>query len=167
MIIITQIFCIAAMIFLFMLYQQQNRKHLLVCKLCADFFWSVHYLFLGAYGGMIPNFVGIFRELVFVNRENKKWANHIIWPLVFIILNWVPGLITYKTAVNLLPITASSCVTLSLWCKKPKITKIISVPVSIMFMIYDVFVHSWIGFINESIALSSIIFYFIKEKRNV
>ena len=149
MIILTQIFGIAAMIFLFMLYQQQNRKHLLVCKLCADFFWSVHYLFLGAYGGMIPNFVGIFRELV------------------FIILNWVPGLITYKTAVNLLPITASSCVTLSLWCKKPKITKIISVPVSIMFMIYDVFVHSWIGFINESIALSSIIFYFIKEKRNV
>ena len=142
------------MIFLFMLYQQQNRKYLLVCKLCADFFWSVHYLFLGAYGGMIPNFVGIFRELVFINRENKKWANHIIWPLVFIILNWVPGLITYKTAVNLLPITASSCVTLSLWCKKPKITKIISV-------------HSWIGFINESIALSSIIFYFIKEKRNV
>lgn len=68
MIIITQIFGIAAMIFLFMLYQQQNRKHLLVCKLCADFFWSVHYLFLGAYGGMIPNFVGIFRELVFVNR---------------------------------------------------------------------------------------------------
>ena len=71
MTIITQLFGVLGMVFLFLVYQQKSRKGLLVSKLCADVCWSAHYLCLGAYGGVIPNFVGIFRELIFVQREQK------------------------------------------------------------------------------------------------
>ena len=65
-----QIFGVGAMISLFIGYQQNERKKLVAAKLSADAFWVVHYLLLGGIAGMIPNFIGIFREIVFINREN-------------------------------------------------------------------------------------------------
>ena len=129
-IIFAYIFGIGAMIALFSIYQQSSRKKLLISKLIADVCWVVHYLCLGAYGGAIPNLVGIFRELVFVNRENKKWANLPLWPFVFIITNLLLGLRTFAAPINLLPILGSAFVTVALWLKKPMLTKIMSFPVS-------------------------------------
>lgn len=160
---IAQIFGIGAMISLFLIYQQKSRKNLIICKLSADLFWVFHYLCLGAYGGIVPNFVGIFRELVFMQRENKKWAQIFIWPILFIVLNWALGIRTFNSPINILPIAASTFVTVSLWLKNPTLTKIISVPVSITFMVYDYFVGSWIGIINESLSIASIFIYFIKS----
>ena len=151
------IFGISAMIFLFCIYQQKERKKLIICKLCADICWSVHYLCLGAIGGVIPNFVGIFRELVFVSRKEKNWADKVIWPVFFISVNLTLGIITMNSYINLLPIIASAFVTVSLWIKNPMLTKIISFPVSCSFLIYDIFVESWVGVFNESISLVSIL----------
>ncbi len=162
-IIIAQLFGVGAMAALFSVYQQSERKKLIISKLAADLCWTVHYLCLGAYGGMIPNAVGIFRELVFVSRENKKWANNIIFPFVFIIINWFLGVSTLKSAINILPIAASTFVTIALWCKNPKLTKMISMPVSVAFLIYDLFVGSYVGIINESIGILSFMIYFIKS----
>ena len=81
---------------------------------------------LGAYGGAVPNFVGIFRELVFINREKLKWANKIIWPVVFIVFNLLLGVCTFSSPINILPVIASTFVTISLWNRKPNITKLIS-----------------------------------------
>ncbi|MEE1245106.1 MAG: YgjV family protein [Acutalibacteraceae bacterium] len=160
--IIAQIFGIGAMIALFSIYQQTERKKLITAKLCADVCWVIHYLCLGAVGGAIPNFVGIFRELVFVNRKDKNRADKIIWPVAFIAVNLILGIITMKSYINLLPITASVFVTVSLWLKNPTLTKIISFPVSVSFLIYDCFVHSWVGVINESLSLISILIAMIK-----
>ncbi len=164
-IIIAQIFGIGAMISLFSIYQQKSRKKLIICKLCADICWVFHYMLLGAPGGMIPNFIGIFRELVFVNRESKKWADMPIWPILFILINWGVGITTFKAPINILPIAASTFVTISLWLKKPRLTKLISAPVSMTFLIYDIFVGSYVGIINESISIISIIISFIRERK--
>lgn len=161
---IAQFFGLCAMAFLFSIYQQNKREKLLLCKLGADVCWVIHYLLLGAYGGMIPNFVGIFRELVFVKRESKAWADSSVWPIIFVLINWALGLRTFSSPVNLLPICASSVVTVSLWLKRPDLTKLLTVPVCICFLIYDIFVGSWAGVVNESISILSIIIYFIKRR---
>lgn len=153
------------MVALFSIYQQKERRKLIKSKLFADICWVIHYIMLGAYGGAIPNFVGIFRELIFINREKTKWANRMIWPIVFIVLNWLLGIRTFSSPINILPIAASTFVTISLWNRKPNITKLISIPVSMTFMIYDFFVGSWAGIANESLALISIALYFIKNKQ--
>ncbi|HBJ11014.1 MAG TPA: hypothetical protein DDY61_04860 [Ruminococcaceae bacterium] len=161
-----QIFGVGAMISLFIGYQQNERKKLVAAKLSADAFWVVHYLLLGGIAGMIPNFIGIFREIVFINRENKKWADKVIWPAVFIIISWVMGIFTFRSAFNILPIAASTFVTVSLWLKNPIITKIITVPVCLAFLVYDVYVGSVIGIINESVSVISIIISFLKNIHN-
>lgn len=164
--VIPWIFGVGAMISLFLIYQQKERKKLLRCKLSADICWVIHYLCLGAYGGAVPNFVGIFRELVFVRRGEKKWAENRLWPVFFIAANLTLGLLTFNRPINILPLTASAFVTVSLWLKNPKLTKLISVPVSLAFLIYDLVVGSWIGMVNESIAILSLIISFLRKDQN-
>lgn len=153
------------MISLFLIYQQKSRKKILFCKLSADIFWVLHYLCLGGFAGLIPNAVGIFRELIFINRENKKWANSILWPILFIAINWCLGFRTFYSLFNLLPILASTFVTVSLWINNPKLTKTISVPVSVAFMIYNIYIGSYVGVLNEAIAIFSIILFFLKKEK--
>lgn len=162
--IIAQIFGIGAMVSLFLIYQQKSRKKLIAAKLSADIFWVAHYLCLGGYAGMIPNLVGIFREIIFINRKDKKWAASILWPVIFILINWVLGFRTFNSLFNVLPIVASTFVTISLWIDNPRLTKAISLPVSLFFMIYDFYIGSYIGIINEAIAIGSIIISFLKER---
>lgn len=165
--IIAQLFGVCAMICLFLIYQQKSRKGILLFKLSADVLWSVHYFLLGAYAGMIPNSVGILRELIFINRKDKKWARYIFWPIIFILINFGLGLRTFNSFYNVLPITASAFVTVSLWIDNPKLTKLISIPISASFLIYDIYVDSYIGILSESIAICSIILSFLKEKKNM
>ena len=58
--------------------QQKSHKGILISKLIAGICWVVHYLCIDGIAGAIPNLVGIFRELVFVNRKKHKWANLVI-----------------------------------------------------------------------------------------
>lgn len=160
-----QLLGLGAMLSLFLLYQQKNRKRILLCKLLADVFWVAHYACLGGVAGVIPNGVGIFRELVFINRKRKKWAGSFFWPVLFIAINWGLGISTFRSPMNILPIAASTFVTVSLWLDNPRLTKLISLPVCAAFLIYDVYVHSYVGVINESISILSITLSFIKEGR--
>jgi hypothetical protein len=165
--VLVWLFGIGAMASLFISYQQRTRGGLLAAKLSADAFWVAHYFCLGATAGMIPNLVGIFRELVFINRH-RKWANRKIWVVFFIAMNIMLCISTFKNYYDVIPIIASSFVTISLWINNPDLTKKISAPVSLSFLIYDIFVHSYMGIINESLSVISIIIYFtrkFKEKK--
>ena len=161
---LTNLLGLGAMVSLFLIYQQKERKNILLCKLSADIFWILHYFTLGATAGMIPNFVGIFRELIFVNRKGKKWASTPLWVVLFISVNFTLGILSYEEWYDIVPIIASAFVTISLWIDNPRLMKLISAPVSIAFFVYDLFVLSYVGMINESIAVMSIIIYFIRRK---
>ena len=161
--IIAQVFGLGATVSLFLIYQQKTRKGMLLAKLSADVFWVIHYFLLSAYSGMIPNAVGMLREVVFIQRKEKRWANSIKFPVLFVLINWGLGFRSFNDWYNILPIAASTVVTLSLWIDKPRLTKIISIPISLSFLIYDIHVDSYIGVVNEAIAICSIIIYFVKE----
>lgn len=163
MIILAYLFGIGAMVSLFLIYQQKSRKGIIMSKLSADIFWVAHYFCLGAKTGIVPNLVGIFRELVFMRRKEKKWARSVLWPVLFAGLNLFLGLRTYTAWYCLLPVTASLFVTISLWIDNPVLTKIISAPASASFLIYDIFVGSYIGVVNEIVSLCSIAIYFIRK----
>ena len=162
------IFGIGAMLALFSIYQQKTRKGILLAKLSADVCWVVHYLCIGGIAGAIPNLVGIFRELVFVNRKKHKWADHILWPVLFILINFGLALGTFHSAFNILPIATSALVTVLLWIDNPLLTKLLSIPVCVSFMIYDIYVGSYIGIVNETVSILSILFfltqYFLKRR---
>ena len=162
--IVAYLFGCIAILSLAFAYQQKKRKKIIINKLIADVCWAIHYSLLGAYGGVIPNAVGILRELTFIKRDEKKWANHIALPIIFILLNLGLGVLTFKNPLNVMPIVASVFVTVSLWLRKPKPTKLITLPVCTTFLIYDALIGSYVGVINEAISIFSIIIDFIKKE---
>ena len=156
---------IGAMLSLFISHQKKSRNGILAYKLCADVFWASHYICLEAMAGMIPNLVGIFREIIFINRERHKFAGSVAWPCIFILTNLTLGIVSFDAWYDVLPIIASMFVTVSLWINNPKLTKFISIPVSAAFLIYNIFVNSYVGVFNESLAILSILLFFIRRKR--
>ena len=162
---IAQLFGLGAMVALFLVYQQKKRAGILYAKLTADVCWVVHYLLLGGYAGMIPNAVGILRELVFIQRKKRRWASGVVWPVLFILINWGLGFRTFHSWFNLLPIAASSLVTVALWIDRPKLTKLILLPVCTAFLIYDLLIGSYVGAVNEAVSIVSIIIFFAGRRR--
>ena len=156
---------IGAMLSLFISHQEKSRNEILIYKMFADVFWAAHYICLGAMAGAIPNFIGIFREFIFLNKERHKFANSIVWPCLFILTNLTLGMISFDAWYDILPIAASAFVTVSLWIHNPKLTKCISLPVSGAFLIYNIFVCSYMGIFNESLAILSILLFFVRRKR--
>ena len=163
--ILVHLLGLGAMISLFLIYQQKDRRRILLCKLSADIFWIAHYFLLGATAGMIPNLVGIFRELVFINRGKKKWAATPLWAALFILINLTLGILSFDVWYDIIPIIASSFVTVSLWINNPNLTKLITLPVCAAFLTYDIFVGSYMGILNESISIVSIILFFIRKAK--
>lgn len=161
------LFGIGAMLSLFISHQKKSRRKILIYKLCADVLWAAHYVCLGAFSGAVPNLVGVFREIVFMGRGRHKIASKRIWPCLFILVNLTLGIISFDGWHSLLPITASVFVTVSLWIDDPILTKRISIPVSTAFLVYDVFVGSYIGIFNEALAIFSIILFFARRKKKM
>lgn len=164
MYILSQLAGLCAVCSLLYSYQQKKRKNLLILKLAADISWVGHYLLLGAYAGIVPNFVGIFREMVFINSEKHKWANTPLWPAVFLCLNLTLGILSFDVPIDALPIIASVFVTISLWLKNPNFTKLLIIPACTLFLIYNLYIGSLVGAANETMSIVSIIIYFIRRK---
>ena len=82
-------------------------------------------------------------------RSGKKWL------VVFLVISIVSAVFTYKGAISLLPLCASLLAVLSFWQKKPYLTRFLAFPIAISMLIYDVFIGSVMGIVNETIVLVS------------
>ncbi len=154
--IVAQLVGACGMLSLFIMYQQSNRMKYLYYKLLSDVIWTVHYLMLSAIGGAIPNMVGIVRELIFMKEFKKKYTK-VIWAAIFITINASLGIILADSWIQFVPICASAFVTVSLTFQKTSNIRLLTIPISITFLIYDIVVGSWAGVLNESISLVSMI----------
>ena len=166
-IVIAYIFSIIAMISVFIMGQQKGKNKLLIFKLVSDACWAIHYFLLGAIGGVIPNFVGVFRDIAFSKREKNKFFSGVYMPVFFIAVNFIIGVFTFSQPINILPICASALATISLWISKPKFVKILLLPVFILFLVYDLLIRpiSYVGIINQTVGIISIIIFFIKKAK--
>ena len=159
-----QLLGVFGMTSLFFMYRQTARKNYLRLKLLSDILWAIHYLLLSAPGGAIPNLVGIVRELVLMYNRKCQTRIH-FWAALFITVNAVLALSTLRSAVQLIPIFASMLVTVSLTMSKTSSIRLMSIPISIAFLIYDLLVGSWAGVLNETFSLISMISKSVSEHR--
>ena len=159
MYILSQIFGLGAITFLFISFQQNKRINLLLCKLSADVCWSVHYFLLSA-------FAGLFREIIFMNSEKHKWADNPLWLVGFLCMNIVLGISNYNSPIDSFPIVASVFVTISMWIKNINFTKLIVSIACMLFWIYNFSIGSFAGIVSETISIISIIIFFIRRQIN-
>ena len=146
------------------IYQQKTRKGLMLSKLVSDVIWFLYYFSMTAYSGAAVAVIGLMRELVFINKE-KKWAKHPLWLVFFLVLSVICGYITWKNVFSLLPCIASVVSVISFWVGNPRLSRILTYPISACMLTYDIACSAILGIVNELLTVTSSIIGAIRLDR--
>lgn len=115
----------------------------------------LQFILLGAYTGAIMNGIGCVRNVVYAELvENKKGVRTAV--VIFSIIIIVTGAFTWSGPISLLAIVGKLLSTLSYAFKNPKTVRRLTVPVCIVWAVYDLVCSSYAGVLTEIFTLGSI-----------
>ena len=137
-------------------FQSNKHKNILVCRTLNEFFFGVQYILLGAYTGAAMNFVGCVRNIIF-SRQVEKGKSTVVTRLIFCILFAVSGIFTWNGLKSVFIIFAKIVSTLAYGNRNTGYMRILIFTTSVCWMIYNLCVKSYTGFLCEALSLCSIV----------
>ena len=169
--ILSQIFIILNYVFLVITYQLKNKEKILLFSIAAQSACGLSYICLSAYTGLAMSLISIFRNVIFIINEEKNGVtektttNEILMLLVIYALTIILSVITFNGFLSLLSVFATMLYTFSVWQKSTKTYKILGIPVSLLWLSYNIYIHSIFGIILELVLMISAIIGFNREKK--
>lgn len=157
-----QIIGFVGLLFFVLSFQQKVRNRILILMVFGQMIFLVHFILLGAWTAAGMNIIGMARTLVFRFREERKWAEWRLWPVVFIVLFILAGLFARESWIGILPVVAMSIETTGLWLKNLKRLRFINLFPHPFWFTYNYLKGSWAGVVCEIFVLSSIIIAIIR-----
>ena len=143
-------------------YQQKKRDRLLVFKLISDVVWMLHYGLMGNYSGAAVATIGIARESTFLVTD-KKGMDRRPFLLVFLGCACFSVWLTWGGWFSVLPATASFLSVISFWQQKPRVSRLLALPISACMVIYSTMVGSYAGIANEIFTVTSTVIGIIRH----
>lgn len=147
----------------FLIYIQKNRNRILIFKLAGDAMSIVQYVLCGAYSGAGVNVVMCLREIVFLNRGKRKWADFKGWVVIFVVFIFVMTFVTNGQVLfsaiwwaSLLPAIGSSIAVVGLYSKKASLTRLLSLIGICFWLVYVIIMENWIQVVSNLISIVSI-----------
>ena len=153
-IVIGQILGIIATIITFTSYQINSKRGLLITQTAATLFTCISYLFLGATSGFALNIICIVRNVIFYFVDSKSKWNYISVSVLALCMVGL-GALSWQGAISLLVIIALSVNTVIMSLGKPQLLRQSVLLTSSMILVYNIFVFSLGGIVNESVAIVS------------
>ena len=148
------------MVMAFLSYQNNNRKKMLAYQIGMSLIWVIHFYLLGAYAASAINFVGAIRAVIFYYKGQYRWADSMLIPAAFCAANVVTTALTWTGPLDILALIATILQTLALYMKEPRHIRLMSLPASPMWMIYDICNKSYVGLCTECFVLTSLMIAF-------
>ena len=162
--ILGQIIGILATVITALSYQMNTKKSLLLTQSLATACTCISYLFLGASSGFALNIVCLVRNGCFYYlKEGQKpiYISTAILATAMVIL----GALSWQGPISLLMIIALAVNTVFLSLGKPQILRYSILLTSSMILIYNIYVFTIGGMLNESIAIFSSLIGIIRFRR--
>lgn len=160
--IVSQIVSAAATLLLLLSFQQKTHKKIVLMQAFSGLLFGIQYMMLGAYEGMICNYIGAVRSVVYSFRGKSKFVDSIFCPIVFAIIFVISGIVTYKNIFSLLPIVAMFIASFVLWSPKTQQLRALTMPTSAMWLVYNAVSHSYVAVLTEVLNEISIIIALIR-----
>lgn len=165
--LISQIISIIATFFLLISYQQRTHKRIVCMQAIAGLLFGTQYLMIGQYAGMICNYLGMVRGICYSFRTKSKIIDSPVFPCVFAVLFAASIVFTYESPVSLLPTVAMMISSFVLWNIKAQQLRALTLPTSIMWLIYNASCGAVVAVGTELLSEVSIfigLFRFRKKK---
>lgn len=153
--ILSQIFIIISYSLVAMTYVSKSRKAILTYNLIGLVASGLSYTFLSAWTGLAMAGVAMLRNIIFLIQNRKEKSEKITWIDwiilgVLVAVSVVSAVFTYDGFLSLLSVFATMLYTLSVWQKNTKIYKFMGIPVSLLWIAYNIFIRSLFGILLEA-----------------
>jgi len=167
--IASQVLTVAMYITLAITYYLKDRKAILLVNFLGCIFIASAYLLLSAYTGMAMALIAITRNIIFLIDEkkngksetiNKKDIVILLSLYLIIIIVTIPF---YNGFLSLLSVFATFVFTFAVWQKKIIVYKFLGMPISLLWLSYNIFILSLFGIVLESIIVIFAAIGFILE----
>lgn len=149
--------------------QQKSKPKILCWQIGSFFLYSLQYLLIEAYSGMMMFSINMIRCIVFYicekNIDKKQQKNKIVF-IIFILISLLCGGITYNSIYDILPILASLSGVIFTWQPSTKILRYGQIETCVCWIIYDAFVMAYIGILTESVIIISTIYALLQHDYN-
>ena len=167
--IISQIFGILALLFLYLSFNKNNKHTLLLKQSMSNLMYALSFLFLGAFTGFFSFLMATFRNLLF-DKYNEV-PNYIVFLVIFVMT--LLSLLSFDGFYSLLPTIGIIIYTYSLSKKNKKknlkTMRISEFIATILCVIYDIKVNAYTSLLSNSIesliVLNAIRKYDLKKKK--
>lgn len=164
--IIGQILGIFATILTFLSYQSNSKQKLLIIQTSATMSTCISYFFLNAMSGFWLNIVCLCRNILYYfEKQNSKF--NLVSGIIFAIIMAILGALSWQGYISILIIIALMLNTIILSLGKPQLLRQSILLTSSLVIIYNVYVFSIGGILNESLAIISSIIGIIRFNKNI
>ena len=158
-----QILGFVAVLIFALSYQIKNPKKLLLIQTVGTTTLLIHYLMIGALSGFALNIICVIRNLIYYNKD-KKIFSYKFYPYLLALVVGVVGVFSWQGPASLLIIFALMINTVCLSVNDTQFLRKSVVLTCSMLTLYNFFVHSYGGMINESISVVSSIIGLYRHK---
>lgn len=153
--ILSQVFIIISYALVAMTYVSKSRKAILAYNLFGLVASGLSYMFLSAWTGLAMAGVAMLRNIIFLIQNRKEKSEKITWVDwiilgVLVAVSVVSAVFTYDGFLSLLSVFATMLYTLSVWQKNTKVYKFMGIPVSLLWIAYQIFIRSLFGILLEA-----------------
>lgn len=146
-----------SMLLVFISYQMNDRRKILIYQIMISLIWVIHFYLLEAYAAAAINLIGAARAVAFYFRGRYRWASAACVPAAFCCASLIATALTWSGGLDVLAAAATVLQTIALWMRMPKHIRLLSLPASPMWLIYDILNRSYVGMITECFVLSSLL----------
>lgn len=155
-----------------LIYVQRERNRILAFKLAQDVMSVLQFVLCGAYTGAGVNTVMCLREIVFLHRGKRKWADHRAWLYIFIAFICLSTFLTSDQTpftllwyIGALPALGSSIAVVGLYNRSAHVARLCSLVGICLWLVYVLLMENWIQVVSNVISILSILVGLIGDAR--
>lgn len=142
--------------------QSKQRSKLLKLQSLANLLYFFEYILLGAFSAASMNLTSSIRCLLFSKRTEEETK---IWNIIFIIIIFILGIITYNGLLSLIPIIITSLYTISSSKNDTKYNRIVVLTSAFIWTYYNYKVKAYITILGNVFEIISGIISLIRFKQ--
>lgn len=140
-------------------FYKKESKMILTYQVTSNFAYTVHYFLLGGLSGAFCSLIGMIRNIVLIKFNNKK----IIIP-IFNTLYLIVTILFYEGIYSIFPMIGNMVYLIAITFKNRKIMLIGAIISSVFWIIYAIYVNSYVSIITESILIVSNVIQLVIKK---
>ena len=138
-------------------FQCRTNRNLFALQFAAATFFAVQFILLGGLTGSVVLIIGMLRNLLLL-QFHRGWPQKKQWMWLVIAAYVAATALTYKNAMSLLPLLAMVTGTIFMWTDNRGLIRMANLCVACpAWLIYDIYIGSYGGIINEVFIIISIL----------